>query len=149
MEKKRLRHPMCQWMAGLGILGAVWVLAACSGADPVIPSGLRIPFQPESAHSGQWQDVDATVRYRYTTLDAPAGKIQMSGGVFARTKLDHLTLFVHFLDGGGRILGTAQLYSSGYRKGAVGGEFHRTVDLPPGTDALSFYAAAAHDPGRR
>lgn len=149
MEKKRRVRPLRRWMAAAAVLGGMLVLAACSGVDPVIPPGLRIPFDAEGAHSGQWQDVDAALRYQYTTQDAPAGKVRMSGGVSARTKLEHLNLFVHFLDGGGRILGTVQLYSSGYRKEEAGGEFHRTVDLPPGTEAFSFSASATHDPGRR
>lgn len=136
-------------IALMGILGALMILGGCSGIDPIIPPERRIPFHAEGAPSGEWQDVDAAVRYRCTTEGVPVGKIQMGGGVFPRMRLDHLSLFVHFLDGGGRILGTAQLYSSGYRKGEVGGEFHRTVDLPAETEFLSFSVSSRHDAGRR
>ncbi|WP_373501703.1 hypothetical protein [Desulfococcus sp.] len=138
------------WIAtAVRIIGSILVLGACSAIDPIVPPERRIPLRDGGAHSGQWKDMDASVWYRYTTGGQPAGKMRISGSVSARMRLDQLSVSVRFLDGGGEVLGSGQIYSSGYRNGAVGGEYDRTFDIPAGTEALTFASFSKHRLGPR
>lgn len=138
-----------QGLAWLGITGFLIIFGACSGTGQVIAPEDRIPFSASGVNSGQWQAMDALLMYRCTTDGQPAGKVKISGSVSGRSRVAQLRVSVRFLDAEGKVLGGEQLFSSGYREGSVGGEFNRTVDLPPGTEALAFLSHSQPHQGHR
>ena len=93
--------------------------------------------------------MDASLRYRYTTDDQPAGKININGNVSARSRVDQLAVSIRFLDADGKVLGSKQVYNSGYRNQTIGGEFNQTLVLPAGTEALAFASYSQPHQGHR
>ena len=148
-----LKSSVWESIGGLGMTGLLvsflLTLVACSGAGQVIAPEDRVPFNVSGVNSGQWQDMDASLIYRCTTDGQPAGKVRVSGSVSARSRLDRLGVSIRFLDAEGKVLGSEQIYSSGYRDRPVGGEFNRTMDLPAGTEALAFASYSQPHEGYR
>lgn len=146
---KRVRRRIKRQGAGWILAGAILAMVACSGGGQVIPADRRIPFMESGTHSGQWESMEASVAYRYSMDSQAAGKLRVSGSVTARYRLAQLKVLMQFLDAEGRVLSSKQVYSSGYRRQNVGGEFKRTLDLPEGTAGLAFSSHAQPHRGNR
>ena len=131
------RNPM-RWRAVLTAAAVMLVLAACAGGVQVIPTGEQIPILGSGTHPGQWQSMDAEVRYRYTVDSQSPDRIQVSGTISPRSRLAELKLTMAFLDGEGKVLESRLLYSSGYRQEQIGGTFEQTLDLPQDAEAFTF-----------
>lgn len=143
--RRRIGRP-----GALGILaGVLLAMAACSRGGGVIPAERHIPLARGGTHSGDWQSMDADMIYHYTTKDQAPGKIRVSGSVSPRFRVAQLRISIQFLDADGRVLASEQVYSSGYRRGSVGGEFKRVLDIPEGALALAFRSHAKPHRGHR
>lgn len=150
MRSKREVWARVVWLGMTGFLISFLLIGgACSGVGRVIAPEQRIPLKASGENSGQWQSMDAFLKYRYTTDGQPAEKIRISGSVSARSRVDQLAILIRFLDAGGKILEGEQIYNSGYRDQSVGGEFNRTLALPAGTESLAFSSYSQPYSGHR
>lgn len=150
MRSKREVWARVVWLGMTGFLISFLLIGgACSGVGRVIAPEQRIPLKASGENSGQWQSMDAFLKYRYTTDGQPAGNIRISGSVSARSRVDQLAVSIRFLDAQGKVLGGEQIYNSGYRIQSIGGEFNRTLALPVGTQAVAFSSYSQPHQGQR
>ena len=92
----------------------VWFLAllliACQGIQVIEPEE-RISLLDGGPHNGTWESSDVILKFQY--VNEP-GLITMNIDGDAKGKYDQLTVWVFFLDAGGKVLQTRTVFNTGY-----------------------------------
>lgn len=122
-------------------------LAGCQGGpgsshNRVVLPAKRVALQDGGFYPGQWETVEFRLSYRYAkTMDS----IKISGELvwhddftISFSQLEYFTLWVHFLDGEGRVIDRYPVAHAPYMKAFQTMRFYR--ELHPGslTKAMAF-----------
>ncbi|OEU49370.1 MAG: hypothetical protein BA866_13465 [Desulfobulbaceae bacterium S5133MH15] len=140
------------YMLVLTFLGAL----GCAGVGSNIPPERREPLVEGENNPGNFSYGPLTVDYSYTVTGSNmvvggsnmilAGKASYQGGA------DSLDVRILFLDATGVILQQKIIYSSGYRSGNTKGSnrvFQKTLNVPPGSAAITFTYSATDRSSQR
>ena len=120
----------------------IFLLAGCSNIQ--IKEEMRIPLVKDVKQSGNYQDFDYIIEYRYIfkqeNLQQP-GEIELDFGLRRRRAHYSLTVWINFLDTEGEILGKRVIYILGNRtRNTI--VLEEPVETPPGTVAIAFTSTA-------
>ena len=114
------------------------LLIACQGLQRVAPKD-RIALLHGGPHAGSWESNEVFLEYQYFRQ---SDTINLGIKVKAKRKYDQLSVWVLFLDTGGKIIATKSVYNSGFRLRSAGrgykGSVEKTFEMPMETNHLSF-----------
>ena len=103
----------------------IQLCAACAGGTALSPGSWvedqdRIAVLDGGPHEGSWQSRDMTINYEYKEA---VKNLQISGGIELAdyipkgfNALEHLKLYIHFLNADGMVLETRNIRNFGYRR---------------------------------
>ena len=155
--------------AHVGIGLVLWGLWACAtdqgihrdAGRPTKPYS-RISLQTTGDRQGRWQTNDIAIDFVYQratdlfvmtgTSIQMAGKIELQKRLYNFPVINHLRIWVHFLDDEGLIISTHRLWTASRRTDTrlIRFDFKRQFPLPPNTAMLTFsYEGKMTDGGGR
>ncbi|MGD2186530.1 MAG: hypothetical protein PVI71_10400 [Desulfobacterales bacterium] len=127
-----------------------YLTVACAGVNTLSPGAWveqtdRIAVQDGGPHKGSWQTRDLTINYEYQQA---LNNLQVSAIIELAdyipkgfTTLEHLTLYIHFLEANGTVLATQSVRNFGYRRQLdllPQMRFNNQFDLAENTVAFAF-----------
>jgi len=139
------------------LLLAAVALTACAGSAwwqsaGALDLGPPIPIQPGGPHRGQTSAGAASLDYTYQA-DFQAGapvRLRLAGELQdAYRRRPGVSLYVVYLDDGGRVLDRDLVHSAGPGGYGRKRDFDEALDLPAGTTAFRFGAYAGPERGHR
>jgi hypothetical protein len=130
----------------LAILAVLWVAfqSGCVGPGQMtVPPEKRIPLSKDAPQEGSWESFDVALKYQ---IVEQSGVIQLSVTGSAKRRYDQLLIWVKLVDAEGKVLETKNIYNSGFRSSYSKGKWHRgmiekTLEIPPGANAIAFQSS--------
>jgi len=131
----------------LGVLGVWLCCAGCMDTlGSIVPADRRIPLIPGDPQTGSFKAFEFVLNYTYRLTRQNGqlpGKLRIDGSIGLNAgALDSLSIWVHLLDGSGKVLSFQNIYAVGYKSGGMSREVSAELEAPPETAAMSFFYTA-------
>jgi len=127
-------------------MSLIGLLAACQGnvlgfKGELVEEKNQVSLKSGGPHSEVWNTRNLILSYEYTNqadrLDI-SGEVALAGGAENFQKVEHLEVNLYFVDGNGRIIEYAPLFSAVTNDMGKNWTFQRKIEKPAGAETMAF-----------